>query len=142
MALKDTVCHKCYLRDAKNGSPYLMSADNEMDPGPVSDHLPQLTQIEEMIIARSHVQMVLFRYRGHQYYYSGHCVSFMQNIVKTVDVLPNLPKDLDVVLVCPSGAGRNPRSLSTLVLFAGRTDVYIGTSGSLRQTFASVNDIY
>jgi hypothetical protein len=55
-----------------------------------------------MIIARSHVQMLVHRYRGHQYHYSGHCVSFMQNTVKTVDMLPNLPSELDIVVLRPS----------------------------------------
>jgi hypothetical protein len=55
-----------------------------------------------MIIARSHVQMMVFWYRGHQYHYLGHCVSFMQNTVKTVDILPNLPSELDVVVLRPS----------------------------------------
>src|ERR1700734_4021695 len=79
-----------------------MSIDNEMDPGELLAHLPELTQVEEMIIARSHVQMMVHRYRGHQYHYTGHCVSFMQNTVKTVDVLPNLPSELDVVVLRPS----------------------------------------
>jgi hypothetical protein len=39
--------------------------DNDMDPGPVMDSLPELIQVEEMIIARAHIQMVLFQYRGH-----------------------------------------------------------------------------
>src|SRR5439155_378545 len=63
-----------------------------------------LTQVEEMIIARAHVQMVFKRYRGHQYHYTGHCISFAQNIVKTVSVLPSLPAELDVVLLRPSDA--------------------------------------
>ena len=45
--------------------------------------------------------MVLFWYRGHQYHYLGHCISFIQNTVKTVTVLLNLSTDLDIVLVCP-----------------------------------------
>jgi hypothetical protein len=69
-----------------------------MDPEVLPAHLPILTQIEEMVITRSHVQMVLYCYYGYQYHYSGHCVSFMQNIVKTVDVLPNLPSERDVVV--------------------------------------------
>jgi hypothetical protein len=85
MDLKDTVCHTCYLRDKGNKTPFLMSTENEMDSGDVPAHLPVLTQLEEMIITRSHVQMMVCRYRGHQYHYSGHCVSFMQNTVKTVD---------------------------------------------------------
>jgi hypothetical protein len=59
-------------------------------------------QQEEMIIAHSHVQMLVHRYRGHQYHYSGHCVSFMQNNVKTVDMLPNLPSELDILVLRPS----------------------------------------
>src|SRR5271155_2705757 len=102
MDLKNDVCHRCFNRDKGNKTPFLMSADNEMDPGEVPAHLPELTQVEEMIIAWSHVQMMLHRYRGHQYHYSGHCVSFMQNAVKTVDMLPNLPSELDIVPLQPS----------------------------------------
>jgi hypothetical protein len=102
MDLKDTVCHSCYLRDKGSQTPFLMSVDNEMNPGDVPAHLPVLTQVEEMIIARSHVQMLVHRYRGHQYHYSGHCVSFMQSTVRTVSVLPNLPSELDIVLLRPS----------------------------------------
>src|SRR5438552_19214541 len=79
-----------------------MSTDNKMDPGEVPAHLPALTQVEEMIIACSHVQMLVHWYRGHQYHYSGHCVSFMQSNVKTVDMLPNLPSELDIVVLWPS----------------------------------------
>lgn len=102
MDLKGEVCHTCFLRDKGNKTPFLMSADNEMDPGELPAHLPELTQVEEMIIARCHIQMMVYRYRGHQYHYSGHCVSFMQNIAKTVDMLPNLPFELDVVVLRPS----------------------------------------
>ena len=58
MALKDTICHRCYLRDPKDRRPYLMSAENEMDPGSVADTLPELTQVEEMIIACTDVSTV------------------------------------------------------------------------------------
>ena len=109
MDLKDAVCHKCYFRDRKDRKPCLISAENNMEPGDVSDTLPELGQIEEIIIAGSHVQMVLFRYRGHQYHDSGHCVSFMQSIIKTIDVLSNLPLELDVILVRSSNTGQNSR---------------------------------
>jgi hypothetical protein len=102
MDLKDAVCHSCYLRDKGSQTPFLMSADNEMDTEDVPAYLPVLTQIKEMIIARSHVQMLVYRYRRHQYHYSGHCVSFIQNTVKTVSVVPNLPSELDIVLLRPS----------------------------------------
>jgi hypothetical protein len=99
MQLKDNICHACFLRDTGDKTPFLMSADNEMDPGELPGHLPELTQVEEMIIACTHIQMLVYQYRGHQYHYSGYCISFIQNIVKTVDVLPNLPSELDIVLL-------------------------------------------
>ena len=79
-----------------------MSRENDMDPGVVPAHLPALTQLEEQLIARSHVQMLVHRVRRHQFHYSGHCVSFMQSIVKTVNILPSLPSELDIVLIRPS----------------------------------------
>ena len=73
MQLKDNICRRCYIRDTdistrgrkQTLSPFLMSVDNEMDPGEVPAHLPALTQIEEMVITRAHVQMLIKRVRGH-----------------------------------------------------------------------------
>jgi hypothetical protein len=78
-----------------------MSAENKIDPGELPAYLPALTQVKEMIIARLYVQIIVFWYRGHQYHYSGHCVSFIQNTIKTVNMLPNLPSKLDVVVLRP-----------------------------------------
>ena len=78
-----------------------MSTENEIDLGEVPAYLPALTQVEEMIITRSYVQMLVHRYRGHQYHYSGHYVSFMQNNIKTVNMLLNLPSKLDIVVLRP-----------------------------------------
>jgi hypothetical protein len=102
MDLKNEICHRCFNRDRGNKTPFFMSAENEMDPGEIPAHLPKLTQVEEMIIAQSHVQMIVHCYHGHQYHYLGHCVSFMQNTVKTVNMLPNLPSELDIVVLRPS----------------------------------------
>ncbi|KAN0073045.1 hypothetical protein V8E54_009159 [Elaphomyces granulatus] len=41
-----------------------MSAVSETDPGELPTHLLELSQVEEMVIAR-HVQMMVYRYRGH-----------------------------------------------------------------------------
>jgi Domain of unknown function (DUF6570) len=73
MGLRHEVCDACFLRDKSSQPPFLMSADNEMDPGEVPAYLPALTQVEEMIIARSHVQMLVHRYRGHQYLADANC---------------------------------------------------------------------
>src|SRR5467141_3178521 len=102
MDLKDGICHSCFLRDKGNKTPFLMSAENEMDPGELPTHLPELSQVEEMVIAQSqYVQMMVYRYRGHQYHYTGHCVSFLQSNAKMVDLLPTLPSELDVVVLQP-----------------------------------------
>jgi hypothetical protein len=42
-----------------------MSAENKMDPGDLPAYLPELTQVEEIIIAWSYMQMIVYRYRGH-----------------------------------------------------------------------------
>ncbi len=87
-----------------------MSTDNYIDPGVVLSYLLELSQVEEMVITRVHVQMLVKRVRGHQYHYTGHCVTFMQNIVRTVNVLPNLPSELDIVLLQPPASHvDNPR---------------------------------
>jgi hypothetical protein len=65
MDLKNEIYHSCFLQDKGNKTPFLMSADNKMDPGEIPAHLLELTQVEEMIIAQSHVQMMLHYYRGH-----------------------------------------------------------------------------
>jgi hypothetical protein len=100
--LKSDVCHRCFNRDKGNKTPFLMSVANEIDLGELPAYLPELTQVEEIIIARSHIQMMVYRYHGHQYHYLGHCVSFIQNTIKTVDMLPNLPSKLDIVVLRPS----------------------------------------
>ena len=63
------VCHNCFNRDEKKRT--TRGCDPNMDPGEVPACLPKLTQIEEMIIACSHVQMMVFQYQGHQYHYSA-----------------------------------------------------------------------
>jgi hypothetical protein len=102
MKLKDGICHTCALKDKGGQTLYLFSAENNMDPGIVPAHLPALTQIEEMVIACSHVQMMIKRYQGHQYQYTSHCVSFAQEIIKTISILPNLLEELDIILLRPS----------------------------------------
>jgi hypothetical protein len=42
-----------------------MSVENEIDPGDLPAYLPELTQVEEMIIAWSYVQIIVYCYRGH-----------------------------------------------------------------------------
>jgi hypothetical protein len=63
------ICHRCFLRDTDNRKrtviPFLMSTENNMDPGIVLGHLLELTQVEEMVITWAHVQMLVKRVCGH-----------------------------------------------------------------------------
>ena len=63
---QDAVCRRCLLKD-KDKEPFLMSDDNEMDPGEVPAHLLALSQVEEMLIARVHLHLEAKRIRGLQY---------------------------------------------------------------------------
>jgi hypothetical protein len=44
MGLRNETCDACFLRDKGSQSPFLMSTDNEMDPGEIPAYLPVLTQ--------------------------------------------------------------------------------------------------
>ena len=63
---RNDICDACFLRNKVSPSPFLMSTDNEMDPREIPAYLPTLTPVEEMVIALSHVQMLVHRYRSHQ----------------------------------------------------------------------------
>jgi hypothetical protein len=81
-----------------------------MDPGEVPSWLPILTQMEEMLIARVHVHLLVKRFRGHQYQYSGHCVSFMQNEANIIDELPTLPQDANILILRPANKTEEEQS--------------------------------
>ena len=105
MQLDNGICHNCTLCDSKakmkDRQPFLMSTDNNMDAGNCYSGLPELSQMEEMCIACAHVHMQLKHVHGHQYHYTGHCVSFMQSNIKFFDTLPLLPKDVNIILLQP-----------------------------------------
>jgi hypothetical protein len=104
------VCKAC-VRDAKSlkypSEPFLFGDANNMDPGAVPEHLPTLTEVEEMIIARVHVHLQVARVRGQQYRYTGHVVCFGQNTPKTWKQLPLLPAELDILIVRPAAGEGN-----------------------------------
>ena len=72
-----------------------------MDPGEAPEHLPALSQVEEMLIARVHLHLEAKRIRGLRYQYTDHTVCFMKNSTKLYDTLPLLPRHLDLFLLRP-----------------------------------------
>ena len=63
--------YKACVKDAKSlkylSEPFLFSDANNMDLGAMPEHLPILTEVEEMIIAHIYVHLQVARVRGQQY---------------------------------------------------------------------------
>ncbi len=93
-------CSRC-LRDTK--SPKKFSYENSMIPSSVPHELQNLTQIEEMLIARALPIMRIYIKPGGQRGYSGHCINLPQNVTELATSLPRYPKDLAVIIVKVKG---------------------------------------
>ncbi len=94
------VCSRC-SRDKK--SPKKFSCANSMIPSPIPHELQNLTQIEEMLIARALPIMRVYIKPGGQRGYSGHCINLPQNVTELATSLPRYPKDLAVIIVKVKG---------------------------------------
>jgi hypothetical protein len=79
MKLIDGRCGRCRGSERRR---LWFASGNNLDLGAVPDHLPELNDVEEMLIARAHVHVQVRQIRGQQYQYSGHTVCFMQNTQK------------------------------------------------------------
>ena len=103
MCLKDGICKRCISRDKirRPDEPYFFSHENRLDFGVVPAHLPQLTQVEEMLIARVYVFVNIMQIRGQQHLYRGHVVHFLRDVGKVYNQLPLLPTELDIILLKP-----------------------------------------
>ena len=71
-----------------------------MDPEPQLIGLENLTQVEEMPIARVSPILQVTHATGGQFKYRGHIISFPQNIESVAKKLPHLVKDLPMIVVC------------------------------------------
>jgi hypothetical protein len=74
-----------------------------MIPSPVPGELNDLTQIEEMLIARALPIMRVYIKPGGQRGYSGHCINLAQNVTELAVSLPRYPKDLAIIIVKVKG---------------------------------------
>ncbi|KAJ5894970.1 hypothetical protein N7495_006661 [Penicillium taxi] len=81
MNVKDNICARCRKVDLDATQCHLFSKENNMHPGQLPT-LPELTQVEEMLIARVHVFMEVRLVRGQQFKYRGHIVNFLRDIGK------------------------------------------------------------
>ncbi|CAB3983453.1 ATP-dependent DNA helicase PIF1 [Paramuricea clavata] len=86
----------CASTQIINQQDYLNKFDIEKD---VPTELQNLTQVEEMLIARALPIMRVYIKLGGQRGYSGHCVNLPQNVKELATSLPRYPKDLSVIIV-------------------------------------------
>jgi hypothetical protein len=103
------ICSRC-ARDTK--SPRKFSLENSMIPSPVPTELQNLTQVEEMLIARALPIMRVYIKPGGQRGYSGHCVNLPQNVKELATSLPRYPKDLSVIIVKVKGKDNSFRDVA------------------------------
>ena len=95
------VCFRC-KRDKNNPKTYSM--ENNMNPGSVPQCLLDLTQIEEMLIARVTPIMYVYRKQGGQRGYKGHILNLSQDVQSLLDVLPPRISDLPILVLRRKGA--------------------------------------
>uniref|UniRef100_A0A4E9ER58 ATP-dependent DNA helicase n=1 Tax=Gibberella zeae TaxID=5518 RepID=A0A4E9ER58_GIBZA len=120
LELRNGICRSCYRRDTVNapkrgarraGEPGFWSAANKLDPGDFPEHLPELTQVEEMLISRVHAFVQVMTYRGQQYRYKGHVIHFLKDVGQIYDQLPLLPRDLDIFILRPANQTKQPHMI-------------------------------
>ena len=97
--IKDIICQRC-----KNDKTYpkKFSKENEMIPSKVPEELKNLTQIEEMLIARVFPLINIYHKPRGQRAYKGHVIYFHNDVQKIVKILPNLLSNVPVIKITQS----------------------------------------
>ena len=102
------ICSQC-ARDKTY--PKKFSAQNCMVPSKVPSELHDLTQVEEMLIARALPVMRVYLKPGGQRAYHGHCINLPQDVSEFASSLPHYPKDLSVLIVKMKGKDNSTRDV-------------------------------
>jgi ATP-dependent DNA helicase PIF1 len=102
LGVENGVCVNC-----KKGSKF--QASNNMYPGDRASHLPELTQMEEMLISPVHALVQLWQIRGGQTKYTGHTCNFPRETAVFHNKVPLLPEECDIIIMRRTGveAGTN-----------------------------------
>lgn len=94
---QDFVCLRC---NRDKGTPKKFSRENDMIPCDVPAELRNLTQVEEMLIARAFpVIQVYIKPRGGQRGYKGHVITLPQDVEQFAKILPRVPADIPIILI-------------------------------------------
>lgn len=94
------ICHRC---SSDKKVPKKFSAGNQMIPSSIPNELQDLTQIEEMLIARVLPIMNVYAKPGGQRGFSGHCINLQQQVSELAQSLPRYPKHVSLLLVTMNG---------------------------------------
>ena len=78
-----------------------MSTTNNIDPGLVPPYLPELSDIEQLLIAPIYISMHVYYIKGAQYRYKGHVITFLRNVPLITEVLLRLLQEYDTILIRP-----------------------------------------
>ena len=100
----DSECFHCdKQRRDKDVAVRKFAADNDMDPVPDGQdypwHLPQLSEIEEMLIAQVHVIMKCYRLQNGSIGYKGQVLNMEQDVQGMVNSLPLRPETAPIVWI-------------------------------------------
>ena len=83
------ICQRC---SSDKKTPKKFSAGNQMIPSCIPNELQDLTQIEEMLIARALPILNVYVKPGGQRGFSGHCINLPQEVSELAQSLPRYPK--------------------------------------------------
>jgi hypothetical protein len=113
MAISMESCNLCHeewfdldvingvCRNCRKGSTFQPS--NNMYPGDGASHLPELTQMEEMLISPVHALVQLWQIRGGQTKYTGHICNFPRENAVFHAKVPLLPEECDIMIMRRTG---------------------------------------
>ncbi|CAB3983680.1 ATP-dependent DNA helicase PIF1 [Paramuricea clavata] len=88
------------------------TAVQKQDASVIKENRGNLTQVEEMLIARALSIMRVYIKPGGQRGYSGHCINLPQNVTELATSLPRYPKDLAVIIVKVKGRDNTFKDVS------------------------------
>ena len=100
----DGICARCRQQNNENRFIKL----NNLDPGPTIQELARkydlpipesLSQVEQMLLMPVHVMIQAYSVKDGQYKYSDHCCNFTRDIASIVTKLPQLPEDIDIIII-------------------------------------------
>ena len=94
------MCTRC-RRDKK--VPKVWSIENNMDPMSVSEELFEMSDAEQMLIARLAPTVHVHMLKHGRIASRGHCIAFPQAVQEPATILPCLPREVDIIRVRRQG---------------------------------------